>query len=166
MTPVDVRAAGRARTIGTLWREAAARGGTAFHRQTREGWEPVGWEEAAERVDALAAGDPRERAEARAAEVAEGDVLTYLYTSGTTGTPKACVLTHRNFTAMTDAVCRMNLVGPGDSLLLFLPLGHNFARLMQYTGIHEGVPVIYCRDFIAVPKALKETRPTVVPGVP
>ncbi|HYW29255.1 MAG TPA: long-chain fatty acid--CoA ligase [Gaiellales bacterium] len=263
---MEAKPAGRARTIGALWRDAAARGGPAFQRQTREGWEEVGWDEAAGRVDALAAGflaadvsagepvallartrmewtlcdlalasigavlvpiyptasaeevrfivehcgvrmliaetarDVRrlgdgpaaqivlmegdgegtlaelerrgaaanleEQVAARSAEVSEADVLTYLYTSGTTGTPKACVLTHRNFTAMTEAVRALHVVGPGDSLLLFLPLAHNFARLMQYTAVSEGVPIIYCRDFIAVPKALTATRPTVVPGVP
>ena len=40
-------------------------------------------------------------------QVEAGDVFTYLYTSGTTGLPKACVLTHRNFTAMTESVVAM-----------------------------------------------------------
>jgi long-chain acyl-CoA synthetase len=256
-------------TIGALWRRAAARAEmVAFHRQTREGWEPVAWQEAAERIDELAAGlvargvahgepvallartrlewtlcdlalasigavlvpiyptasadevrfiaadcgvrlliaetrrDLRRLGDAapddvllmegegagtldgladegraalaagrtwldeREAAVAAEDVLTYLYTSGTTGTPKACVLTHRNFTAMTDAVSALGIIVPGDSLLLFLPLAHNFARLMQYTAIQEGVPIAYCRDFVGVPKALTAIRPTVLPGVP
>ena len=88
--------------------------------------------------------------------VEAGDVLTYLYTSGTTGLPKACVLTHRNFTAMTESVVAMEgLVQPGDSVLLFLPLAHNFARLMQLVAIHQGVPLAFCRDFIGVPAALR-----------
>ena len=41
-----------------------------------------------------------------------GDVLTYLYTSGTTGLPKACVLTHRNFTAMGLAGRRPRAFSP------------------------------------------------------
>jgi long-chain acyl-CoA synthetase len=95
------------------------------------------------------------------------DVLTYLYTSGTTGLPKACVLTHRNFTAMTESVVAMEgLVQPGDSVLLFLPLAHNFARLMQLVAIHRGVPLAFCRDFIGVPAALQALRPTLLPAVP
>src|SRR5207245_2119150 len=50
--------------------------------------------------------------------------------------------------------------------LLFLPLAHNFARLMQYTAVREGVPLAYCRDFLGVPAALDALRPTVLPGVP
>ena len=99
--------------------------------------------------------------------VEAGDVLTYLYTSGTTGLPKACVLTHRNFTAMTESVVAMEgLVRPDDSVLLFLPLAHNFARLMQFVAIHEGVPLGFCRDFIGVPAALQALRPTLLPAVP
>ena len=99
--------------------------------------------------------------------VEPGDVLTYLYTSGTTGLPKACVLTHRNFTAMTESVVAMEgLVEPGDSVLLFLPLAHNFARLMQLVAIHKGVPLAFCRDFLGVPAALQDLRPTLLPGVP
>ena len=101
------------------------------------------------------------------AAVEPGDVLTYLYTSGTTGLPKACVLTHRDFVAMTEAVVAMEgLLQPGDSLLLFLPLAHNFARLMQLVAVHEGVPLAYCRDSIGVPAALKAVRPTLLPAVP
>jgi long-chain acyl-CoA synthetase len=100
-------------------------------------------------------------------QVEADDVLTYLYTSGTTGLPKACVLTHRNFSAMTESVVAMEgLVQPGDSVLLFLPLAHNFARLMQLVAIHQGVPLAYCRDFIGVPAALRELRPTLLPAVP
>ena len=99
--------------------------------------------------------------------VEPGDVLTYLYTSGTTGLPKACVLTHRNFRAMTESVVAMEgLVQPDDSVLLFLPLAHNFARLMELVAIHEGVPLAYCRDFIGVPAALQALRPTLLPSVP
>jgi long-chain acyl-CoA synthetase len=100
-------------------------------------------------------------------QVEADDVLTYLYTSGTTGLPKSCVLTHRNFSAMTESVVAMEgLVQPGDSVLLFLPLAHNFARLMQLVAIHQGVPLAYCRDFIGVPAALRELRPTLLPAVP
>lgn len=56
MGSVESDVARRPPTIGALWREAAARGGDAFFRQTREGWETVGWEAAAPQIDALAAG--------------------------------------------------------------------------------------------------------------
>jgi len=37
---------------------------------------------------------------------------------------------------------------------------------MQLVAIHEGVPLAFCRDFLGVPAALQELRPTLLPGVP
>jgi long-chain acyl-CoA synthetase len=105
-------------------------------------------------------------AEARAA-VQPTDAVTYLYTSGTTGEPRACVLTHANFAAMVAAVRAVDgLVRPDDRVLLFLPLAHNFARLMQLVAIAEGLTLAYCRDFTRVPAALAAVRPTLLPSVP
>jgi long-chain acyl-CoA synthetase len=120
----------------------------------------------AERGSRLLAREP-DAVSRRRDRVEAGDVFTLLYTSGTTGVPKACVLTHRNFTAMAESVAAMEgLVQPADSVLLFLPLAHNFARLMQFVAIQETVPLIYCRDFIGVPAALQAQRPTLLPAVP
>jgi long-chain acyl-CoA synthetase len=109
--------------------------------------------------------EPQLLSEARR-HVGPQDVLTYLYTSGTTGQPKACILTHHNFVAMVDAVCAIDVARPDDTLLLFLPLAHNFARLMQYVALRVGIPIAYCRDFWGVPVALVTIRPTLLPSVP
>ena len=85
-----------------------------------------------------ARGNPEALAHA-AAEIGADDVLTFLYTSGTTGNPKGCVLSQRNYVAMVDAVVAVDdLFRADDTALLFLPLAHNFARLVQFTAAAVG----------------------------
>ena len=94
-------------------------------------------------------------------------MLTFLYTSGTTGNPKGCLLSHRNYVAMTDAVVAMNdLFRDDDTALLFLPLAHNFARLIQFTAAAVGFPLALCPDVRGVSAALAAVRPTLFPSVP
>jgi long-chain acyl-CoA synthetase len=105
-------------------------------------------------------------ADARAA-VAASDTLTYIYTSGTTGAPKGCVISHENFFAVVEAVDRIErLFEPGDTVLLFLPLAHNFGRLVQYCGAGIGLTIAFCPEVADVADALQRVRPTIFPSVP
>ncbi len=84
--------------------------------------------------DDVRASDREAVAQARAG-IHEDDVLTLVYTSGTTGNPKGCVLTHRNLAATVAGAEEIEgLVRPGDIAILFLPLAHVFARLVHYLG--------------------------------
>lgn len=56
--------------------------------------------------------------------VAPGDVAVIVFTSGTTGTPKAVPLTHDNLLTNVRALCAIHVVGPRDRALLPLPLYH------------------------------------------
>ena len=105
-------------------------------------------------------------AEAEAA-VGEDDVFTYVYTSGTTGPPKGCMILHRNYYEMCASVRRIEsfLIGR-DVVLLFLPLAHSFARLIHLLGPYLGYTVAFCPDPQRVSQALAEVRPTVLPSVP
>lgn len=102
-----------------------------------------------------------------AAQVGPDDVLTFLYTSGTTGNPKGCLLSHRNYVAMTEAVvATSDLFRDDDTALLFLPLAHNFARLIQFTSAAVGFTLALCPDVRGVSAALADVRPTLFPSVP
>src|SRR5262245_40774636 len=72
--------------------------------------------------------------------VSPDDLFTYIYTSGTTGPPKACMILHRHYYAMTAVVDDMedSSVQVGDVLLLYLPMAHNFGRLMHLSGPYVG----------------------------
>jgi long-chain acyl-CoA synthetase len=105
--------------------------------------------------------------ERSAAQIGEDDLYTFIYTSGTTGPPKACMIRHRNYYAMS---CKVNDVEDftvaGDVMLLFLPLAHNFGRCMALGGAHMGYTIAFCPDPYAVAEALPAVRPTVFPSVP
>jgi long-chain acyl-CoA synthetase len=102
-----------------------------------------------------------------AAAIDEDDLFTYIYTSGTTGPPKACMIRHRNYYSMADKVREIeDFTVNGDVMLLYLPLAHNFGRLMHLQGPHVGYTIAFCPDPYAVAEALPIVRPTVFPSVP
>jgi long-chain acyl-CoA synthetase len=96
---------------------------------------------------------------------------TIVYTSGTTGEPKGCVLSHRNLAAEADAIVRAPGIGPqvltpDASVLLCLPLAHVLARAVVLAAVHAGCPVALTGDPRQLPRDLADVRPTVVLGVP
>jgi long-chain acyl-CoA synthetase len=102
-----------------------------------------------------------------AGAVTEDDLFTIIYTSGTTGPPKGCMLSNRNYYAMASVVDQMDSYYRADDLmLLYLPLAHNFGRLMLLTGAYVGFPIAFLADPLRVGGALLQVRPTVLPSVP
>jgi long-chain acyl-CoA synthetase len=102
------------------------------------------------------------------AEVGEEDLFTYIYTSGTTGPPKACMIRHRNYFEMAACVDKLptRLLEATDTLLLYLPLAHNYGRLMHLQARYVGYTLAFCRDPLRVGDALAQVRPTAFPSVP
>jgi long-chain acyl-CoA synthetase len=99
--------------------------------------------------------------------IAEDDLFTFIYTSGTTGAPKACMIRHRNYFEMAATIDQLDEFTLGDDLLaLYLPLAHNYARLLVLLGAYEGYTIAFVSDPYAIAEALPKVRPTVLPGVP
>jgi len=102
-----------------------------------------------------------------AAQVGEEDLFTYIYTSGTTGPPKGCMIRHRNYYEMVAVVDELpRFFEPGDTLLLYLPLAHNYGRLIHLQAPHVGYTLAFCRDPLQIAAALEAVRPTILPSVP
>ena len=101
------------------------------------------------------------------AAVGEDDLYTIIYTSGTTGPPKGCMIRHRNYYEMVAVVDGLpGVAEPGDVMLLYLPLAHNFGRLMHLAGPYVGFTIAFLPDPLAVAAALPQVRPTILPSVP
>ena len=119
-----------------------------------------------ERGRRFAAESPNALAEAEA-QVGEEDLFTFIYTSGTTGPPKACMIRHRNYYEMAGCVDHVEAFALADDvMLLYLPLAHNFGRLMHLLGAHTGYTTAFCPDPLRVADALPAVRPTLLPSVP
>ncbi|MFJ6696164.1 AMP-dependent synthetase/ligase [Streptomyces sp. NPDC091272] len=104
---------------------------------------------------------------ARAASVAPEDLCSLVYTSGTTGPPKGCRLTHANFAAVLDGAAETIAGGPGDVTYLYLPLAHLLAQLIEFNTLVFGGELCYFGGRIEdVVGELAEVRPTHLPSVP
>ena len=117
------------------------------------------------------AGSPVECAELeeRRAGVGAEHLATLIYTSGTTGRPKGCMLTHRNFMVeLGVAVEELDeLFQPEDAAtLLFLPLAHVFARVIQIGCVKARVRVAHSADMKGLLEDLQQVRPTFILTVP
>jgi long-chain acyl-CoA synthetase len=126
----------------------------------------AGLDELRARGREFAAANPDASAEAEA-QVGEEDLFTFIYTSGTTGPPKACMIRHRNYYEMATCVDRVpEFALDDDVMLLYLPLAHNFGRLMHLLGAHKGFTTAFCPDPLRIAEAMPAVRPTLLPSVP
>ncbi|MFD9489010.1 AMP-dependent synthetase/ligase [Streptomyces sp. NPDC059991] len=97
------------------------------------------------------------------------DPATIVYTSGTTGRPKGCVLTHRAFFAECgNVVERLKpLFRTGEcSVLLFLPAAHVFGRLVEVASVMAPIKLGCVPDIKNLTDELASFRPTLILGVP
>jgi hypothetical protein len=92
-------------------------------------------------LEALGAGVTPEQAEERRKTRGAADLAEIVYTSGTTGRPKGCMLSHGNIVANSRNCMRNDgfpqVFNADASSLLFLPLAHSYAQLIQYGAIYS-----------------------------
>ncbi|WP_407318413.1 AMP-dependent synthetase/ligase [Isoptericola halotolerans] len=106
---------------------------------------------------------------ARRDAVGPDDLATIVYTSGSTGRPKGAELTHRAFChlALNAQQALPDVVAARDArTLLFLPLAHVFARLIQVAAIAGTTVVGHSGDVKNLVPDLRSFRPTYLLAVP
>jgi long-chain acyl-CoA synthetase len=105
---------------------------------------------------------------ARSDAVTPGDLATLVYTSGTTGRPKGCMLTHGNLRSntMASSAALDTVFQDGDSTLLFLPLAHSFAKIVALVMVERGLRIGYATDTVKLLDELPLFQPTLVVAVP
>ncbi|MFG2787130.1 AMP-dependent synthetase/ligase [Streptomyces sp. NPDC048419] len=146
--------------------------GTARHEHPPRVW--LLDEDALADLTALGGDLPDEEVTKRRTALTPGTTATICYTSGTTGKPKGCVLTHANLHAEAANTVELlhpifkEVTGQVASTLLFLPLAHILGRTLQIACLMARIEIGHCPSIKPdeLRPALKEFRPTFLVGVP
>ena len=96
------------------------------------------------------------------------DIATIVYTSGTTGRPKGCSLTHGNFLNLSAnaKLVESEIANPRNSSILFLPLAHVLARLIQVLALDAGLVIGHSPNIKNLAADLGSFKPTMLLVVP
>ena len=129
------------------------------------------WEIEAGDLTRIAA-EPNDRAplDEAAARTTGEDLATIIYTSGTTGRPKGCELSHANFVELSanaiETLPEITRRPGGASTLLFLPLAHVLARLIQVLAVDARFRIGHAPDIKQLLPDVGSFRPTLLLAVP
>lgn len=100
------------------------------------------------------------------ARITPDDVMTIIFTSGTTSVMKGVMLTHRNIINNFKAIIPIVPVHPQSRVLSYLPLCHVYERMMIYAWQYLGIPIYYAESIGTIAENMKEVRPTIFTTVP
>ncbi|MBZ8178420.1 AMP-binding protein [Corynebacterium poyangense] len=107
--------------------------------------------------------------EARITATKTDDLASLVYTSGTTGRPKGCELTHRNWLSQIRALLTHPIGAiavPGTRVLTFLPLAHVLARAVSLATTIGGCTQSHWSDTSMLVEQFQRFRPHLILGVP
>ena len=112
--------------------------------------------------------DRLDEVESRIAGLTGDDLAALIYSSGTTGEPKGCELTHANLcTNVRQTVEQVpELFGPAARSLIFLPLAHALARLQLHASIEQGALSGFPTSIERLPDDLRAFEPSFIVAVP
>ena len=107
-----------------------------------------------------------EKLEATKKSILPSNLLTILYTSGTTGTPKGVMITHHNLVSNVTACQGFAPFQSTWKALSFLPLNHVYERMVSTLYLYKGISIYYAEGLETIGDNLKEIKPQIFVSVP
>lgn len=103
-------------------------------------------------------------------DIKETELALFSYTSSTTGSPKAAMLTHKNIISNVISCSKVIKVGPGDRFLLALPLFHTFTlTVCAFLPVYSGAAVVMVDSIKPFSRLIKRVilkRVSILVGIP
>lgn len=94
------------------------------------------------------------------------DILSLVYTSGTTGEPKGAMISHDNLLYEAEVIDKLGILSDEDVQLIFLPLAHIFARVLEASWIRTGHLLAFAQSVDKLMDNMAVIKPTFMAGVP
>lgn len=98
--------------------------------------------------------------------IAPADIATIVYTSGSSGEPRAVMLSHANIVSNVLAMLTLVPFLPGTRVLSYLPLSHIFERTVCYVYIASGASIFFIESYRNILPALHGVKPEYFTTVP
>ncbi|MBX2946203.1 MAG: long-chain fatty acid--CoA ligase [Cyclobacteriaceae bacterium] len=98
--------------------------------------------------------------------ITENDVLTIMYTSGSSGVPKGVMLTHHNVVSSIKSILTLLPLEPKHRVLSFLPFSHIFERVATYAYMAFGVAIYFSQHKDTFAHDFRTVRPHFCTSVP
>jgi long-chain acyl-CoA synthetase len=108
----------------------------------------------------------KEELEKVKSSIEPADMVTILYTSGTTGMPKGVMLSHINLVSNAKSCSFHVSYGPDDKALSFLPISHVYERMVNYLFQYKGVSIYYAENIGTIARDSQEIHPQIFSAVP
>ncbi len=116
---------------------------------------------------AKGSGVPDSEVTDRIGRIQASDTASLIWTSGTTGRSKGCVLSHGNFDVEIDAIHEIERFGPGQGYISYLPASHIFEQVAAgRMHIHDAMHMSICASPLQAIDYAKEAHPSLMIGVP
>jgi long-chain acyl-CoA synthetase len=108
----------------------------------------------------------KEELEKIKASIEPSEMVTILYTSGTTGMPKGVMLSHMNLVSNAISSSFHIAYGPADKALSFLPISHVYERMVNYLFQYKGLSIYYAENIGTIARDSQEIHPQIFSAVP